>query len=116
MVVPVKIIANRYNDSVSFLKYCPFIYQEEGIHRNDLEHPVSVASGPSATDGMAPPSVHPLLSPPEHVWEECLGIPRAQHILECPPSPLNYPGTSGAADDLETSEFLNQLERCIDEL
>jgi hypothetical protein len=72
------------------------------------------------TDGMAPPSVHPLLSPPEHVWEECLGIPRAHHILEGPPSPLNYLATPGAADDLEMSEvkkdFLNQLERCIDEL
>jgi hypothetical protein len=33
---------------------------------------------------------------------------------------LNYPGTPGAADDLEMreveKEFLNQQERCIDEL
>jgi hypothetical protein len=67
---------------------------------------------------MAPPSVHPLLSSLEQVWEECLDIPRAHQILEGPSSHQNHPGTPGAANDLGISkvdmEFLNQ--RFIDEL
>jgi hypothetical protein len=49
-------------------------------------------------------------------WEECLGIPKARHIL----SPLYDPGTPGAALDLDITEvdkqFLTQLEKFIDEL
>jgi hypothetical protein len=39
MVVPGKILANRYKECVRFLKNWPFFYQEEVIHKNDLEHP-----------------------------------------------------------------------------
>jgi hypothetical protein len=91
MVVPGKILANRYKEFVRFLKNCPFFYHEEVTHINDLEHPDIVSSGPSATIGMAPPSAYPLGSPPEKDCEECLGIPRAQHTWEAHPAPQTTP-------------------------
>jgi hypothetical protein len=120
MVVPVKIIADKYDEFVDFLKNCKCVYQEEVCNQNDLETLNTNEEPEAPMAGMAPPSAYPLRLPPEPVWEECLGIPTARHILEGTLSPLYDPGTLGAHFDLGTSEaereFLTQLEQFINEL
>jgi hypothetical protein len=32
-------MANKYNEFVSYLKNCPYVYQEQVSHMNDLEDP-----------------------------------------------------------------------------
>jgi hypothetical protein len=120
MVVPVKIIADKYDEFIDFLKNCKCVYQEEVCNQNDLENLNTSEEPEVPTVGMAPPSAYPLRSPPEMMWEECLEIPTSRHILKGTLSPLYDPGTPGAHSDLETSEaereFLTQLEQFINEL
>jgi hypothetical protein len=107
--------------SSDFLRDCRYVYQDKEVgSENDLGTLESSTVSVAPTVGMAPPSVHPLLSPPEPMQEDCLEIPTVRHILEGTPSPLYDPGTPGAPFDLDTTEaereFLMQLDRFIDEL
>jgi hypothetical protein len=119
--VPVKIVADKYNEFLDFLSNCKYVYQDTEVSSvNDLDVPESNAVPSVPTVGMAPPSASPLMSPPEPMQEDCLDIPTARHILGGASSPLYDPRTPGAPFDLETTEaereFLSQLERFINEL
>jgi hypothetical protein len=121
MVVPVKIIAHKYNEFLEFLSNCQYVYQETEVNTtNDLEVQDNNTATSALTVGMAPPSAYPLMSPLEPLQEECLSIPTARHILDGACSPLQDPGTPGTPLDLGTTEaerdFLAQLERFIEEL
>lgn len=119
MVVPVKILSSHYEDFIEYLGKCQYVYLDKEINTTD-DLDIAGTTTTAQAVGAAPPSAHPLMSPPDLIDDICLGIPTASHILGGIPSPPQDPDIPVSPFDLQTTEaereFLEQLEKFIDEL